>query len=156
DEFSWGPSHPCFPHLNPHVPISSPLYQTTRIIRIKRDWMIVGDLAPTFANLYPEVLDPMIPEDEFRAIVKKINGVLIEEFSPWSTRAWVDAFMGVATGWLWEDFGLSQVKLRLRELENWIEDWNERVGAREGVRIIPLRRSAYMTIDIQIPDPHIG
>ncbi|EEH23277.2 hypothetical protein PABG_05488 [Paracoccidioides brasiliensis Pb03] len=44
DELAWGPSHPCFPHMNPHVPITSPEYQNTRIIRIRRDWMGLGEI----------------------------------------------------------------------------------------------------------------
>lgn len=146
DEYAWGPSHPCFPHLNPHVPVTSPLYSTTRIIRIKRDWMIAGDLAPTFANLYPEVLDPLISEDQFRKIVKKINSQLQAAFNPQSTRAWVDAIMGAATLWLWEDLGLTGVKKTLRELEEWVDEWNRTEGLKEGVKIIPLRRTGYLTV----------
>ncbi|KAF2084668.1 hypothetical protein K490DRAFT_10758, partial [Saccharata proteae CBS 121410] len=155
DEYAWGPAHPCFPHLNPHVPLSSPLYSTTRIIRVRRDWMLQGDLAPTFANLYPEVLDPHMSEETFRAIIAKANDELVAAFSPWSPRAWADSLLGIATLWLWEDFGLTGVKKRLRDLEVWIEDWNRTVGEKEGVLIIPLRRTGYLTLDIQIPDPHI-
>ncbi|KAF2004555.1 hypothetical protein P154DRAFT_426757, partial [Amniculicola lignicola CBS 123094] len=155
-EYAWGPSHPCFPHPNPHVPLDSPLYETTRIIRVKRDWLVKGDLAPTYANLYPEILDPMVSEDEFRDIIKKINDRLIRAFDPLGFRAWLDAVMGVATLWLWDDVGLTGVKKELRELERWIEDWNRKSGEPEGVRIIPLRRTGYLTLDIQIPDPHIG
>ncbi|KAF2263911.1 hypothetical protein CC78DRAFT_263228 [Lojkania enalia] len=155
-EFPWGPSHPCFPHLNPHVPLNSPLYENTRIIRIKRDWMVKGDLAPTFANLYPEILDPLIPEDSFRDIIKKVNDSLVHAFNPLGFRAWLDAVMGVATFWLWDDAGLTAVKRQLADLEKWLDDWNRKVGEKEGVRIIPLRRTGYLTLDIQIPDPHIG
>lgn len=155
-EYAWGPSHPCFPHPNPHVPLSSPLHNTTRIIRIKRDWMVAGDLAPTFANLYPEVLDPVISEEAFREIIKKVNDDLQSAFSPYSLRAWIDSLMGVATLWLWDDVGMSGVKGKVEALEKWLENWNQEVGAKEGVRIIPLRRTGYLTLDIQIPDPHIG
>ncbi|KAF2463730.1 uncharacterized protein BDR25DRAFT_347062 [Lindgomyces ingoldianus] len=155
-EYPWGPSHPCFPHPNPHVPLESPLYDTTRIIRIKRDWMLKGDLAPTFANLYPEILDPLVSEDAFRDIIKRVNDDLIRAFNPMSFRAWLDTVMGVATFWLWDDAGLTAVKRHLADLEKWLEDWNKKVGENEGVRIIPLRRTGYLTLDIQIPDPHIG
>ena len=155
-EFAWGPSHPCFPHPNPHVPLQSALYESTRIIRVKRDWMIKGDLAPTYANLYPEILDPLVNEDDFRAIVKKINDSLVAAFDPYSFRACLDAIMGVATFWLWDDAGLTGVKRQLAELERWIDDWNQNVGAKEAVKIIPLRRTGYLTLDIQIPDPHLG
>ncbi|KAJ4354057.1 uncharacterized protein N0V89_005790 [Didymosphaeria variabile] len=172
-EFPWGPSHPCFPHPNPHVPLNTPLYDTTRIIRIKRDWMVKGDLAPTYANLYPEILDPLISEEDFRKIVQRVNDALIEAFDPFTFRAWLDAVMGVATFWLWDDAGLTKVKRKLAELEGWIENWNRVHGEKEGVRIIPLRRTGYLTVrnnpipttwaeinmnqlDIQIPDPHLG
>jgi hypothetical protein len=145
-EFPWGPQHPCFPHPNPHVPKDSPLYHTTRIIRINRDWMVKGDLAPTFANLYPEILDPVIPEDDFRAIVKRINDTLIDAFDPLSFRSWLDSVMGVATFWLWDDAGLTKVKKQLGALERWIDDWNKDVGEKEGVKIIPLRRTGYLTV----------
>ncbi|KAH7074415.1 Golgin subfamily A member 7/ERF4 family-domain-containing protein [Paraphoma chrysanthemicola] len=155
-EFPWGPSHPCFPHPNPHVPLTSDLYDSTRIIRIKRDWMMKGDLAPTFANLYPEILDPLVSEDDFRILIKKINDTLIDAFDPFTFRAWLDAVLGVATFWLWEDAGFTGVKKKLKDLENWIDDWNHNVGAKEAVKIIPLRRTGYLTLDIQIPDPHLG
>jgi hypothetical protein len=145
-EFPWGPSHPCFPHPNPHVPLNSELYETTKIIRIKRDWMVKGDLAPTFANLYPEILDPLVPEDDFRDVVKKINDSLVAAFDPFTFRAWLDAVMGVATFWLWDDVGMSGVKKQLNELESWIDRWNRKVGEKEAVKIIPLRRTGYLTV----------
>ena len=153
-EFPWGPSHPCFPHPNPHVPLDSELYNTTRIIRIKRDWMMKGDLAPTFANLYPEILDPLILEDDFRTLIKHINDMLIAAFDPFTFRACLDTVMGVATFWLWEDAGLTGVKKQLAELERWIEDWNRDVGVTEAVRIIPLRRTGYLTVRIRISFSH--
>ncbi|KAJ6191774.1 Golgin subfamily A member 7/ERF4 family-domain-containing protein [Bipolaris maydis] len=140
-ELPWGPSHPCFPHPNPHVPLDSELYNTTRIIRIKRDWMVKGDLAPTFANLYPEILDPLVTEDDFRILIKKINDDLIEAFDHLPSAL---------------DAGFTGVKKKLAQLERWIEDWNHNVGAKEAVKIIPLRRTGYLTLDIQIPDPHLG
>lgn len=150
-EFPWGPSHPCFPHPNPHVPLHSELYDNTRIIRIKRDWMVKGDLAPTFANLYPEILDPALTEEDFRNVVQRINDTLVKAFNPFSFRAWLDSIMGVATFWLWDDAGLTKVKTHLAELERWLEDWNQKHGAHEGVKIIPLRRTGYLTVRILHP-----
>ena len=103
-------------------------------------------MAPTFANLYPEVLDPVIPEEAFRNIIKKVNDELLSAFSPTSLRAWVDSLMGVATLWLWDDAGMSAVKRKLEALERWLEDWNQNIGAKEGVKIIPLRRTGYLTV----------
>lgn len=146
EEYPWGPSHPCFPHPNPHVPLSSPLYESTRVIRIKRDWMIAGDVAPAFSNLYPEILDPLLPEDQFRQIIGKLNNDLINIFSPWRWRNWLDIILGALTFWIWEDLGLTDVKRRLIALEEWLEQWNREVGAKEGVTVMPLRRTAYMTV----------
>ncbi|KFA68835.1 hypothetical protein S40285_01185 [Stachybotrys chlorohalonatus IBT 40285] len=159
----WGPQHPCYPHLNPHVPVDSAEYVTTRVIRIRRDWLLKGDLAPTFSNLYPEILDPAgLSEQEFRRIIEKINGELVPIFNPYSARNILDGVLGLVTGWLWDDMGLTSIKSRLQNLEKWIEEWNlnmEKTTPDEGVtapKLISLRRTGYMTLDIQIPDPEIA
>ncbi|KAK2600306.1 hypothetical protein QQS21_004947 [Conoideocrella luteorostrata] len=160
----WGPQHPCYPHWNPHVPLNSIEYATTRIIRVKRDWLVAGDLAPTFSNLYPEILDPAgVSEQEFRRVVEKMNGELIPIFDPFSFRNVMDSVLGLVTGWLWDDFGLTAAKSRLNNLEKWIEKWNQEMektmASEEGVvppKLISLRQTGYMTLDIQIPDPEIA
>ncbi|KAK5628008.1 hypothetical protein RRF57_003723 [Xylaria bambusicola] len=160
----WGPQHPCFPHLNPYVPINSNEYNSTRIIRIRRDWLIAGDLAPTFSNMYPEILDPAgISEQEFRRVIEKLNGSLIPIFNPYSWRNMLDGVLGVLTAWLWEDLGLTNGKTKLNELEGWINKWNtemeKTIGSEEGVvapKIISLRRSGYMSLDFQIPNPEVS
>ncbi|CAK7231956.1 hypothetical protein SEUCBS140593_008097 [Sporothrix eucalyptigena] len=159
----WGPQHPCFPHRNPHVSVDDPEYITTRIIRIRRDWLIMGDLAPTFSNLYPEILDPAgMNEPEFRRVIDKLNRELTIAFAPWSARNIVDGVLGLVTGWLWEDLGLTGAKARLARLERWIEAWNREMartaddGAPVPPKIIPLRQTGYMTLDIQIGDPEIA
>lgn len=108
--------------------------------------MQVGDLAPTFANLYPEILDHLIEESEFREIIKAINDELITALSPYSARAWIDTIMDVATFWLWDDLGLAGVKKRLDNVEKRIEKWNRDVGIQEGISIISLRRTAYLNV----------
>jgi hypothetical protein len=149
----WGPQHPCFPHLNPHVPLSSSLYQTTRIIRIRRDWMIAGDLAPAFSNLYPEILDPAgVSEQEFRTIIEKVNKELVPAFNPWGVRNMLDNMMGLLTGWVWDDLGFSAVKSRLKNVERYLEEWNKQMegkskeGPDSAPRIVPLRRTGYMNV----------
>lgn len=149
----WGPQHPCFPHRNSHVSVDDPEYISTRIIRIRRDWLIMGDLAPTFSNLYPEILDPAgMNEPEFRRVIDKLNGELTAAFAPWSARNIADGFLGLVSGWLWEDLGLTGAKARLARLERWIEAWNREMArtADEGApippKIIPLRQTGYMTV----------
>ncbi|KAL7626637.1 hypothetical protein AAE478_003410 [Parahypoxylon ruwenzoriense] len=160
----WGPQHPCYPHLNPHVPVNSPEYSSTRIIRIRRDWLVEGDLAPAFSNLYPEILDPAgVSEQEFRRVIEKLNGELIPIFDPYNWRNILDGVLGLLTGWIWDDIGFTYAKSRLRYLENWIDKWNaemeKAVGSADGIiapRIVPLRRTGYMNLDFQIPDPEIA
>lgn len=156
EELAWGPAHPCFPHINPHVPTGSPEYMSTRIIRIRRDWMVKGDLAPTFSNLYPEILDPLLSEQEFRKIIATINDELIKAFDPFRLQNWFDGALGLVTGWLWEDLGAPAIKRHLQRVETWLENWNREIGAKDGVHIWSLRRTAYMSLDIQIPDPKVG
>lgn len=154
DDEAWGPQHPCYPHKNPHVPIESPEHTSTRIIRVKRDWMIAGDLAPTFSNLYPEILDPAgLTEQEFRRIVEKVNGELIPVFNAFSPRNAIDGVLGVLTGWLWDDLGLSSSKSRLNKLEKWIEEWNQTAARTMGTegsimapKLISLRKTGYMSV----------
>jgi hypothetical protein len=156
----WGPQHPCYPHRNPHVPPDSPEYATTRIIRVRRDWLLEGDLAPTFSNLYPDILDPAgLPEHEFRRVIDKLNRELVPIFSPYAWRNVVDNLLGLATGWLWDDLGFTAAKTRLCALEAWIERWNAEMeakaaaqagGLEDGVvippKIVPLRKTGYMTV----------
>ncbi|OAX77942.1 hypothetical protein ACJ72_07753 [Emergomyces africanus] len=146
EELAWGPSHPCFPHMNPHY-TDHP--HTTRLDD-------QGDLAPTFSNLYPEILDPVLPELEFRTVIAKINNELISTFDPFSTRNWLDGAIGLVTGWVWDDFGATGVKGHLESIEQWLEHWNGTVGIGEGVKIWSLRSTGYMSLDIQIPDPKAG
>lgn len=154
NEEEWGPGHPCFPHMNPHVPLESPEYTSTRVIRIKRDWMLKGDLAPTFSNLYPEILDPAgLSEQEFRRVIDKVNAEVAPAFDPYNPRNLLDGVLGAATGWLWDDLGFTGAKSRLNSLEKWIENWNlemeKSMGAEDAgasPRIISLRRTGYTTV----------
>ena len=156
EELAWGPSHPCFPHPNPHVAPNSLTYTSTRIIRVQRDWLVAGDLHPALANMYPEILAEWVSEQEFRELIETLNGMLKEAFDPWSWRAQVDAVMGVVTGFLWDDAGFTGVKSVVKRMERYMEDWNRR-KERDGkeVKLIPLRRNGFMNLDIQIPDPGI-
>ncbi|KAL8734822.1 MAG: hypothetical protein Q9166_001174 [cf. Caloplaca sp. 2 TL-2023] len=149
----WGPNHPCFPHPNPHVPLSSPLSSSTRIIRIPRDWMALGDLAPQFSIVYPEILERWVPEQDFRQLITTVNEGLYTAFKPEGWRAWRDATLGLLSGWLWEDLGgeALEVKKGVRGLEHWIEGWNlARMGApgeeANWVRCVPLRRTGYLCV----------
>ena len=142
--------------MNPHVPIDSPLYQTTRIIRVKRDWMVEGDLAPTFSNLYPEILDPAgVSEQHFRKLIEKINTELVETFRPWGLRNMFDVAMSLATGWVWDDLGFTGVKGRLRNVEKYLEEWNRDMGGKSedgpgnAPMVVPLWRTGYLNASLR-------
>lgn len=150
----WGPQHPCFPHPNPHVSLDSPECTATRVIRVQRDWLISGDLYPAFQNLYPEILAGYVSEPEFRSIIDTTNRLLHEAFDPWTTSNWIDAILGIATGFLWDNTGLTSTKRRVARLEKWLDGWNieaQRLG--KNVVIIGPRRTGFLSLDIQIPDP---
>ena len=74
----------------------------------------------------------------------------------------MDAVLGVATGWIWEDLGFAGIKSKVNGVETCIEQWNgqRRNGLEkedvELTKAIPLRRTGYLCLDIQIPDPHVG
>ena len=122
--------------------------------------MVAGDLAPTFSNIYPEILDPWVSESQFRRLVKTVNERLIKAFKPGGVRAWTDAVVGLGTGWLFEDLGLSGVKAGCRKVEAWIEAWNIDVSSVAGgadgqslVRCIPLRRTGYLSVRAPFTKP---
>lgn len=117
--------------------------------------MVMGDLAPTYSNIYPEILDPLLPEQEFRHIIEHINETLINAYDPLSMMNWVDGVLGFLTGWFWEDLRGGGIKGQLKKLETWMEEWNRTVGAGDGIKLISLRRTGYLTLDIQIPDPQV-
>ena len=116
------------------------------------------DYGPTF-YLYPEILDPAgVSEQEFRRVIEKLNGELVPIFNPYSVRNMVDGVLGLVTGWLWEDFGLTGAKSRLAKLENWLEQWNlemdKKFVSEDGFippKIIPLRRTGYMSVRVAFP-----
>lgn len=147
------------------------------MIRVPRDWMEAGDLYPAFSNVYPEILAPWIREPDFRSLVEGVNARLKAAFEPRGWRAWVDALVGFATGWAWEDVGLGKGKSGMREAEGWVGRWNEgrrgrgresalgpegEVGREEEeagmevVRCVELRRTAFMSLDFVIPDPKVS
>lgn len=156
DDFEWGPNHPCFPHPNPHCSPTSEEAKQTRVIRVRRDWLSTGDTYPAYANLYPEILDPMVPESDFRFLISNINTRIEESFSAFTIRAFVDFVLGVLTGFLWDDTGFSGAKTGQKGLERFVDNWNAQ-KAREGqdVKLVHPRRTGFMALDFIIPDPGI-
>lgn len=154
EDFAWGPSHPCFPHPNPHCAPDSEEYKTTRVIRVRRDWLQAGDLYPQYANLYPEILDPLVSDADFRLLISTLNTLLKNTYDPFTTRAWLDSVLGVATGWLWEDFGWSKMSSGWKRAEEFLREWNEgcRRDGRE-VRVVGGRETGGLGLDFVVPDP---
>jgi len=62
----------------------------------------------------------------------------------------------VLTGSLWEDAGFAGSKAGVKRIEQWMDAWNKRkMEQGSEVRLIPLRRTGFLNLDIQIPDPEI-
>ncbi|KAI5365228.1 Putative Golgin subfamily A member 7/ERF4 protein [Septoria linicola] len=155
-DFEWGPQHPCFPHPNPHCMPKSREAQETRVIRVKRDYLVAGDLYPQYANLYPEILDPLVSDEEFRDLIQQVNSILLRAFSPYTSRAWIDAILGAATGYFWDDLGFTGAKGGEKELERYVERWNtEREKEGREVKLITPRTTGFMSLDFVVPDPGI-
>lgn len=155
-DFEWGPQHPCFPHPNPYCAPDSDAAMFTRVIRVKRDYLMAGDLYPQFANLYPEILDPLVTDSEFRDLISGINNILMRAFSPYTARAWIDALLGVATGYIWDDLGLTGAKSAEKELERYMSRWNsEREKEGREVKVVQARNTGFMNLDFVVPDPGI-
>lgn len=156
DEYAWGPSHPCFPHPNPHCAPDSEEARNTRVIRVRRDWLQAGDLYPQYANLYPEILDPHVSDEDFRFLVSNLNARVKAAFDPHTARAWVDAALGVVTGFIWDDLGLTGSKQGVKALEAFVDKWNaEKKRAGKGVTLVQPRRTGFMSLDFVMPDPGI-
>ena len=118
--------------------------------------MQAGDLYPQYANLYPEILDPLVSDEDFRFLISNINARLKETFDPYTTRAAVDAVLGAVTGYVWETLGLSGAKKGMKALELFVDKWNqERARQEKEVRVVQLRRTGFMAVDFVIPDPGI-
>ena len=123
--------------------------------------MAAGDLYPAFSNVYPEILAPWIREVDFRRLIEGINTRLTHAFNPTDTRAWADGVMGCLTGWLWEDLGFTKAKGGMKDMERFIDAWNQerKTNAEaedsEVVQCIQLRRTGFLCLDIVIPDPKV-
>ena len=111
---------------------------------------------PQYANLYPEILDPLVSDEDFRFLISNINARLKEAFDPFSRRAWIDSALGVVTGFVWDDLGFTGSKKGIKALEAFLEEWNRRKEA-EGkeVKVVQLRRMGFMALDFVVPDPGI-
>ena len=176
-DLPWNPAHPCFPHANPHVPAGSPLARATRVIRVPRDWTAGadgGDAVPAFGPTYPEILRPWVREQDFRQLLADLNGALEHALRPGGARAWLDAALGLATGWLSEDLGLHGAKGGMKRVEAVVAAWNAArrrehlmvvasggaardEGDKEvAVYCVDPRRTAYLSLDFVIPDPKIS
>jgi hypothetical protein len=145
-ETEWNQRHPCFPHLNPHVPKESKEYENTRIIRISREYMYSGDLSPAYSAVYPEILDSYVDETKFREVIKRVNEELYAAHSPWSTVNILEGIIGLFTLWLYEDLVDTNAKKRIGGVEKYLESVNETLEKETGAKFIPLRRTGFLTV----------
>lgn len=98
-----------------------------------------------------------------------VNEALRHAYEPGTAKSILDGILGILSGWVLEDIGVVGPKRRAKEIEGIVDRWNEgRLNltneerwSGDGkidddlVELIPLRRTAYMSLDIQIPDPKI-
>lgn len=117
------------------------------MIRIARDFMVFGDLAPAYSNVFPDILEPHVTEDQFRVVVAHVNEGLHEAFDPWNVWNWVDAVVGLLTLWLIEELVSTHCKRVLRRVEIYLEERNRELEASgQKAMFVPLRRTGYMNV----------
>lgn len=108
-----------------------------------------GDLAPAYSNVFPDILEPHVTEDQFRMVVSRVNALLQEAFDPWNMWNWVDAIVGLLTLWLLEEVAGTHVKRVLKDVESYLEGMNrELADAGQKAKFVPLRRSGYMNVGV--------
>lgn len=68
----------------------------------------------------------------------------------------LDSFLGVATGFIWDDLGFTGSKKGMKSLESFVDKWNSQ-KRHEGkeVKLVQLRRTGFMALDFVVPDPGI-
>lgn len=109
--------------------------------------MVFGDLAPAYSNVFPDILEPHVTEDQFRVVVAHVNEGLHEAFDPWNVWNWLDAVVGLLTLWLVEELVSTHCKRVLRRVEIYLEERNRELeeGGQKAV-FVPLRRTGYMNV----------
>lgn len=109
--------------------------------------MVFGDLAPAYSNVFPDILEPHVTEDQFRVVVAHVNEGLYEAFDPWNMWNWLDAVVGLLTLWLVEELVSTHCKRVLRRVEIYLEERNRELeeGGQKAV-FVPLRRTGYMNV----------
>ncbi|CAH2351150.1 ras modification protein Erf4p [[Candida] railenensis] len=109
-------------------------------------------------------LTPLVPDlitsDELILIVTRINRELYEAFDPYSVWNALDNILELITGTFYSKIVNTFIfethcKRKLAQLELYIEELNKKYSNIEGkgFKIISLRRSAYLSLDIEIPRP---
>ncbi|OLL27002.1 Ras modification protein ERF4 [Neolecta irregularis DAH-3] len=138
-------------HPNPHVAPGAA--RSTKVVRIERVYTLHGDICPHFSTTFPNYLAHYITEEQFLHLVETINRILQEAhnpFSPWNIAENIAAILTIFTSeWFWP----SRLRSKLKALEGFIQTQNKEVFNPKGLRIISLRRTAYLTVDIEIPAP---
>ncbi|KAK9352571.1 Golgin subfamily A member 7/ERF4 family-domain-containing protein [Lipomyces doorenjongii] len=142
---------------NPHVPVGSLGASCTRIVRIHRDYVYPRESnTPAFTPQFPGYpLSMFMTEIEFLDLVHEVNDQLDQAFYPLSLGNVLDGCVGFLTCWLCEIVYTSYHKRKSLELERFIEKLNEEVYKARGIKVISPRRTAYLSLDIQVPYPFI-
>lgn len=127
-----------------------------------KTFKIAGEYDENFfgqTSLTPLVPD-LIASDELVSIVTRINRDLFEAFDPYSVWNVLDNILELITGTFYSKIVNTFIfdthcKRKLAQLELYIEELNKKYSLKDGkgFKIISLRRSAYLSLDIEIPRP---
>ncbi|KAJ8103849.1 Golgin subfamily A member 7/ERF4 family-domain-containing protein [Lipomyces tetrasporus] len=142
---------------NSHVPPGSPDAESTRIVRIHRDYVCARESnTPAFTPQFPGYpLSVFMTEIEFLDLIHEVNDQLDQAFYPLSPGNVIDGCIGVLTCSLCEFMYTSHHKRKVSELESFVERLNKEVYKVRGIKVISPMQTAYLSLDIQVPYPFV-
>lgn len=169
-----------FPNI--HAPLGSHRYESTRIVRVPRAFHTANvALYPQFSLDMPgteaaaervegedtfvprgavdgqwfgyssaSVLSENISEERYKEIIEEVNMYMKRAFYTFQWANFVWCLLDFVSCWTLSMWFRDPSKRALDELEGYIEEVNEGLV---GVKIVSPRRSAYLTIDFEVPRP---
>ncbi|KAK9449614.1 uncharacterized protein V1518DRAFT_373269 [Limtongia smithiae] len=143
-------SHAANPHATTHTRATN-----TCVVRAHRLYSDQRDPSstPAYLDVYPEYpLSAYIDELQFYTIVGEVNARLDNACYPLTWGNIASAVLGFFTGWISEWVYEPPHARQLRQLDRDLEQFG--VGSGGRLRAVPLRESAYLSLDFEVELPH--
>ncbi|CCF57150.1 hypothetical protein KAFR_0C01570 [Kazachstania africana CBS 2517] len=145
-------SYPCFSTVLPGsepAAISSNLDKASFIPRGYYDGQFFG-----YSSVSP--LSSHLSSEDFEEIVSHINLLSAKSYSVYTWYNFLDMFLGFLTLGIWTQFFSYACDASFLEVERYIEEVNNSMKFKQNdIRIISPKKSAYLSLDFELPKPHI-